>query len=481
MLKTGIEPSAASSSSSASGPVRTPTACTCADRIRAVSLTDSPRESCISSGRSTHRVAAELDDRRPRRRAACACSASGRRARRRLPASACEERGAAFSSSARSQQRGEVLARELGTGEQVPRQAREHTASRRRDHARRRAPADAHRPHLEPLPRPRRPRRAACRRRPLRARRSPAGNGTWRCSRSARRGGREPLARASGAHAYRALTSRNQLLPLLRPLAERRPDIVKSWGGGCNAILVRGAPRDRARAPAAAAASRAPRDARGAAGVRRLGRQRPRPGAPPRVGAGRPRPVCSAALLRWSAGAPAILGGDLNLRAPARAGLRPAPAGMCSTTSSCAGSRSSSARARSSAAGSPTTCRWSRRSADAVLGYASGACAATSARSTTSSRPRPSDEVQAAALQYVRKVSGSTKPSQANAAAFDRAVAGGRRRHDASARRARDVGAAEGPRGSRREGAGPRREALRGLCADEAQHRRFDDGPPAPG
>ena len=34
-----------------------------------------------------------------------------------------------------------------------------------------------------------------------------------------------------------------------------------------------------------------------------------------------------------------------------------------------------------------------------------------------------SDEVHAAALQYVRKVSGSTKPSKANAEAFDRAVA----------------------------------------------------------
>jgi hypothetical protein len=32
------------------------------------------------------------------------------------------------------------------------------------------------------------------------------------------------------------------------------------------------------------------------------------------------------------------------------------------------------------------------------------------------------DEVTAAALQYVRKVSGSTKPSQANQAAFDQAV-----------------------------------------------------------
>ncbi len=32
------------------------------------------------------------------------------------------------------------------------------------------------------------------------------------------------------------------------------------------------------------------------------------------------------------------------------------------------------------------------------------------------------EEIRAAALQYVRKVSGSTKPSQANAEAFDRAV-----------------------------------------------------------
>jgi hypothetical protein len=36
--------------------------------------------------------------------------------------------------------------------------------------------------------------------------------------------------------------------------------------------------------------------------------------------------------------------------------------------------------------------------------------------------PATSDEVRAAALQYVRKVSGSTNPSQANQAAFDEAV-----------------------------------------------------------
>jgi hypothetical protein len=36
--------------------------------------------------------------------------------------------------------------------------------------------------------------------------------------------------------------------------------------------------------------------------------------------------------------------------------------------------------------------------------------------------PATADEVHAAALQYVRKVSGATRPSQANQAAFDRAV-----------------------------------------------------------
>jgi hypothetical protein len=36
--------------------------------------------------------------------------------------------------------------------------------------------------------------------------------------------------------------------------------------------------------------------------------------------------------------------------------------------------------------------------------------------------PATTEEVQDAALQYVRKISGSTKPSQANAAAFERAV-----------------------------------------------------------
>jgi hypothetical protein len=37
--------------------------------------------------------------------------------------------------------------------------------------------------------------------------------------------------------------------------------------------------------------------------------------------------------------------------------------------------------------------------------------------------PATEEEIQDAALQYVRKISGSTKPAQANVEAFERAVA----------------------------------------------------------
>ncbi|MBS1862941.1 MAG: DUF2277 domain-containing protein [Actinobacteria bacterium] len=37
--------------------------------------------------------------------------------------------------------------------------------------------------------------------------------------------------------------------------------------------------------------------------------------------------------------------------------------------------------------------------------------------------PADAGEIHASALQYVRKISGSTKPSQANTAAFEQAVA----------------------------------------------------------
>lgn len=50
------------------------------------------------------------------------------------------------------------------------------------------------------------------------------------------------LAAATGAEQRTALTSRNALLPLRRALATRHPDLLKSNGGGANAILVRGTP-----------------------------------------------------------------------------------------------------------------------------------------------------------------------------------------------------------------------------------------------
>ena len=75
--------------------------------------------------------------------------------------------------------------------------------------------------------------------------------------------------------------------------------------------------------------------------------------------------------------------------------------------------------------------------------------------------PATEEEIRASALQYVRKVSGSTKPSQANEEAFDRAVDEVAEITTEAARLARDQRAAEEPRGRGGEAARARREALR--------------------
>jgi endonuclease/exonuclease/phosphatase family metal-dependent hydrolase len=49
-----------------------------------------------------------------------------------------------------------------------------------------------------------------------------------------------PLADRLGAEQRLVLTSRNALLPARRAIAVRWPDLIKSNGGGANAILVRG-------------------------------------------------------------------------------------------------------------------------------------------------------------------------------------------------------------------------------------------------
>ena len=94
------------------------------------------------------------------------------------------------------------------------------------------------------------------------------------------------------------------------------------------------------------------------------------------------------------------------------------------------------------------------------------------------------EEVRAAALQYVRKISGFTKPSQANAEAFDEAVEAvaeisaqllERARHLARRPKSREAEAA------RRAPA--RRAALRGLAASasHARARRLGGGSPQGG
>jgi len=48
-----------------------------------------------------------------------------------------------------------------------------------------------------------------------------------------------PLARRCGAEAHSVLTSRNQLAPLRRALADWNPDLMQSWEGGSDLTLVR--------------------------------------------------------------------------------------------------------------------------------------------------------------------------------------------------------------------------------------------------
>ncbi len=126
------------------------------------------------------------------------------------------------------------------------------------------------------------------------------------------------LARALGAEQHAALTSRNAGLALRRALAQRRPDLAKSNGGGCNAIL-----------------ARQPLIAHHAVRLRLWPERRVAQLARLSDGTcvanfhGSARVALAEDELRrlwrvaasWAGDAPLVLGGDLNLRAPA------APAG----------------------------------------------------------------------------------------------------------------------------------------------------------
>jgi endonuclease/exonuclease/phosphatase family metal-dependent hydrolase len=122
------------------------------------------------------------------------------------------------------------------------------------------------------------------------------------------------LARRAGAQERTVHTSRNWLAPLQRALAERLPDLMKSWGGGANTILSRRGIEDHRhtmlrRWPERRVAH-AVRMSDGTWAVN-LHATAHHP-ARAAVDLWRAR----AAALEWSGSAPLVLGGDLNLRDP---------------------------------------------------------------------------------------------------------------------------------------------------------------------
>jgi len=121
-----------------------------------------------------------------------------------------------------------------------------------------------------------------------------------------------PLAEAAGAVQRRALTSRNAVLPLRRWAAERWPDVVKSQGGGANAILVRSEEivEDRAVALRRWPERRVAHGVRLASGVWVVNLHATAH-SPRRAQADLDR-----AIDEWGGANPLVLGGDLNLRDP---------------------------------------------------------------------------------------------------------------------------------------------------------------------
>ncbi|HEY7623280.1 MAG TPA: endonuclease/exonuclease/phosphatase family protein [Solirubrobacteraceae bacterium] len=126
------------------------------------------------------------------------------------------------------------------------------------------------------------------------------------------------LGRACAASARTARTSRNWLLPVTRRLAERRPDIIKSWGGGANAILVRG---ERVLEHRVLTLRLWP-ERRVAHGVRLergwwVCNLHAQAHSEARAQADVARAAATA--IAWAGGAPVVLGGDLNTRDPVAA------------------------------------------------------------------------------------------------------------------------------------------------------------------
>jgi endonuclease/exonuclease/phosphatase family metal-dependent hydrolase len=128
------------------------------------------------------------------------------------------------------------------------------------------------------------------------------------------------LGRACAASARTAPTSRNGLLPLRRAIAERAPDVIRSGGGGANAILARGGRIGEHRVEVL----RWWPERRVVHGVRLddgtwVSNFHGQAHSEERAQADMAR--AAAATVRWAAGSPAVLGGDTNTRLPGAAGF----------------------------------------------------------------------------------------------------------------------------------------------------------------
>ena len=128
------------------------------------------------------------------------------------------------------------------------------------------------------------------------------------------------LATDCDAHEAHVLTSRNLFLPARKLLARRWPDVIKSNGGGCNAILIRG---DTEPGDHRFAVLRTRPERRVVHGIR-LGdtwianvhaqvwsEERAQLDAA----------TATAHVFAWAGDAPVVLGGDFNTRAPHPPGL----------------------------------------------------------------------------------------------------------------------------------------------------------------